>query len=484
LPDRYLDLGLIAIYLIIVTAFGARFRHRQKSLKDYFLGGREAPWWAISLSIVATETSTLTIVGTPALAFSGNMGFLQVVLGYLVARVFISILFIPQYFRGEMFTAYELIRRRFGERVRRFAACTFLVTRSLAEGVRVFAIALVISVVLGTDETASIVIITLFTLFYTLQGGMSAVIWTDVIQLGVYAFGAILSFVLILDQIPGGWSEVAAVAAGEGKFQIFDFSFEPSAAFFSRTYTFWAGLLGGCFLVTATHGTDQLMVQRLLSARNERDSRLALFSSWIVVFLQFTLFLLIGVTLYVFYKQSGLPPPEPLDRLYPSFVWNHLPPIAAGLVVAAILAAAMSTMSSTLNSLASSTVMDLYLPLFGRADLAEADYLKLSRWVTLFWGVVLIAIALLARHWGPVLEAGLAIASVPLGALLGVFALGVLTERVKQNAAIGAMTGGFAMISYVTFGTQIAWTWYVVIGATTTFAVGWLLSWIPAVNSR
>jgi SSS family transporter len=484
LPDRYLDLGLIAIYLIIVTAFGARFRHRQKSLKDYFLGGREAPWWAISLSIVATETSTLTIVGTPALAFGGNMGFLQVVLGYLVARVFISILFIPQYFRGEMFTAYELMRRRFGERVRRFAACTFLVTRSLAEGVRVFAIALVISVVLGTDETASIVIITLFTVFYTLQGGMSAVIWTDVIQLGVYAFGAILSFVLILDQIPGGWSQVAAVAAGDGKFQIFDFGFEPSAAFFSRTYTFWAGLLGGCFLVTATHGTDQLMVQRLLSARNERDSRLALFSSWIVVFLQFTLFLLIGVTLYVFYKQSGLPPPEPLDRLYPSFVWNHLPPIAAGLVVAAILAAAMSTMSSTLNSLASSTVMDLYVPLFGRADLAEADYLKLSRRVTLFWGIVLIAIAVLARHWGPVLEAGLAIASVPLGALLGVFALGVLTERVKENAAIGAMIGGFAMISYVTFGTQIAWTWYVVIGATTTFAVGWVLSWMPALSSR
>jgi Na+/proline symporter len=313
---------------------------------------------------------------------------------------------------------------------------------------------------------------------------MSAVIWTDVIQLGVYAFGGILSFVLILDQIPGGWNEVDAAAAAEGKFQIFDFGFEPTAAFFSRTYTFWAGLLGGCFLVTATHGTDQLMVQRLVSARNERDSRLALFSSWIVVFLQFTLFLLIGVTLYVFYKQSGLPPPEPLDRLYPSFVWNQLPPIAAGLVIAAIMAAAMSTMSSTLNSLASSTVMDLYVPLFGRADLTDADYLKLSRRVTLFWGIVLIAIAVLARHWGPVLEAGLAIASVPLGALLGVFALGVLTERVNENAAIGAMIGGFAMISYVTFGTQIAWTWYVVIGATTTFAAGWLLSWIPAANSR
>ena len=483
MPDRYLDLGLIAIYLIVVTAFGAHFRSRQKSLKDYFLGNREAPWWAISLSIVATETSTLTIIGAPALAFSGNMEFLQVVLGYLVARVFVSILFIPQYFRGNMFTAYELMRQRFGERVRRFSAFIFLITRSLAEGVRVFAIALVISVILGTDETVSIVIITVCTLFYTLQGGMSAVIWTDVIQLVVYSFGAILSFILILEQIPGGWSAVAAVAATDAKFQIFDFSFTPSAAFFSRPYTFWAGLLGGCFLVTATHGTDQLMVQRLLSARSERNSHLALFSSWIVVFLQFTLFLLIGVTLYVFYKQSGLPPPEHLDRLYPSFVWNYLPPLAAGLVIAAILAAAMSTLSSTLNALASSTVMDLYMPLFGRDDLTEVEQLRLSRWVTFFWGIVLISIAVLARHWGPVLEAGLTIASVPLGALLGVFALGVLTKRVTQNAAIGAMVGGLGMISYVTFGTEIAWTWYVVIGATTTFAVGWLLSWIPVPNN-
>jgi SSS family transporter len=487
LPARSLDLGLIAVYLITVTVFGARFRHKQKSLKDYFLGGREAPWWAISLSIVAAETSTLTIVGTPALAFDGNLGFLQLVLGYLVARVVISVLFIPQYFRGQMFTAYELMQRRFGERVRRFAACTFLLTRSLAEGVRVFAISLVVSVILGTGEVESIVIISLLTLFYTLEGGMTAVIWTDVVQMALYVSGAVLSFVLILGHISGGWSEVVVVAARESKFQIFDFGFEPGMAFFSRTYTFWAGLLGGCFLVTATHGTDQLMVQRLLSARNQRDSRLALFSSWIVILLQFSLFLMIGLMLYVFYQQAGLPAPEPRDRLYPAFVWDYLPPVAAGLVVAAILAAAMSNLSAALNSLASSTVMDLYLPLFGRGKLSDARALKLSRLATFAWGIVLVSFALLARQWGPVLEAGLAIASVPLGALLGVFCLGVLTERVKENAAIGAMISGFLVIGYVTFYTTIAWTWYVVIGATTTFASGCLLSLVhtaPAEANR
>ena len=247
MPDRLLDVSLIAVYLITITVFGARFRRSQKSLQDYFLGGKSAPWWAISLSIVAAETSTLTIIGTPALAFSGNLGFLQVVLGYLVARLVISVLFIPRYFEGRMFTAYELMRQRFGERIRRLTAATFLVTRSLAEGVRVFAISLVVSVVLDTGEFASIVIISLLTLFYTFEGGMKAVIWTDVVQMILYVSGAVLSFVLILEQIPAGWETVSGVASAEGKFQVFDFRFEPTREFFSRTYSFWAGLLGGAF---------------------------------------------------------------------------------------------------------------------------------------------------------------------------------------------------------------------------------------------
>jgi Na+/proline symporter len=283
---------------------------------------------------------------------------------------------------------------------------------------------------------------------------------------------------MILQHIPGGWEQVAQTAAIEQKFRVFHFGFEPTMAFFSQTYSFWAGLLGGCFLTTATHGTDQLVVQRLLSARSQTEARLALLTSWVVIFLQFTLFLTIGVMLYVYHQSAGVAPPDPLDRLYPAFIWEHLPPVAAGVVIAAILAAAMSNVSAALNSLASATMMDLALPLFGDKLVTEESKLRVSKLATLGWGVVLMAIAVAARNWGSVLEAGLAIASVPLGALLGVFSLGVLTRRVSETAAIAGMLAGLAAILYVTFGTPIAWTWYVVVGATTTFVVGWLISFV------
>src|SRR6266446_216685 len=202
---HYADLAVILLYLVAITWFGARFRETQRTLKDYFLGGRTAPWWAIGFSIVSAETSTLTIIGTPALSFGGNFGFLQVVLGYLLARIVISTLFLPQYFRGEMFTAYELMQRRFGQRIRKLTAGTFLILRALAEGVRVFAISIVISIILGTGEVGSIILIVCLTLFYTFEGGMTAVIWTDVVQMFLYVSGAILSFFVILHMIPGGW---------------------------------------------------------------------------------------------------------------------------------------------------------------------------------------------------------------------------------------------------------------------------------------
>ena len=281
---RYADLAVIAAYLIFITWFGAQFKDKQANLKGYFLGSRGAPWWAIAFSIVSAETSTLTVIGTPALSFAGNFGFLQLVLGYLLGRIVVSVLFLPQYFRGEMFTAYELMERRFGVRVRRFTAGTFLLLRALAEGVRVFAISIVISIVLGTGEVASILVIVALTLFYTFEGGMTAVIWTDVIQMFLYIAGAVLSFFLVLHSISGGWPHVLAVAGSTEKFQVFDFRVSFSSAFFHRAYSFWAGLLGGCFLVTASHGTEQLLVQRLLSARDERDGRRALFVSWGVGF--------------------------------------------------------------------------------------------------------------------------------------------------------------------------------------------------------
>jgi SSS family transporter len=472
---RYIDLAVIVAYLIAITLFGARFRHSQKSLKDYFLGGRDTPWWAIAFSIVSAETSTLTVIGTPGISFKGNLGFLQVVFGYLLARIVISTLFLPHYFRGELYTAYEVMERRFGPPMRRLTAGCFLILRALAEGVRVFAISIVISIVLGTGETASILLIVALTLFYTFEGGMTAVIWTDVVQMFLYVSGAVLSLFVILAKIDGGWAHVAASAAAAGKWQIFHFEIAPTADFFSRTYTFWAGVIGGCFLTTASHGTEQLMVQRLLAARSQRESRTALLASWVVIFFQFSLFLVIGVILWVYYRDAGLATPAQTDRIYPQFIWDNLPPGVAGLVIAAILAAAMSNLSAALNSLASTTVMDFWKPL-SAASRSDQQWLSLARRVTLVWGAILLAIAIAAQGIGSVLEAGLGIASVVYGSLLGVFLLGVLTRHVGLHAAMaGAVIGLLAML-WVRLGTSIAWTWYVLIGTAVTFTTALLVS--------
>jgi SSS family transporter len=484
---RYTDLGVIVLYLAAITWFGTRFRESQKTLKDYFLGGRTAPWWAISLSIVSAETSTLTVIGTPALSFQGNFGFLQVVLGYLVARIVISTLFLPAYFRGEMFTAYELMRVRFGNRIRRLSAGTFLILRALAEGVRVFAISIVIQIILGTGEMTSIIVILCLTLVYTYEGGLTAVIWTDVVQMVLYVIGAGLSLQLLFHEIPGGWDHVAAIAAPLGKFQIFDFRLAPPAIFFSRTYSFWAGLVGGCFLTTASHGTDQLMVQRLLAAHSEKQSRAALFASWVVIVFQFTLFLVIGVCLFVVYRDNHLSPPDVADKIYPLYIWQRLPIGVAGLVTAAILAAAMSNLSAALNSLASTTVIDFLKPL-SRSLTSDAIWLQRARYATVLWGAILFGVALIARHWGSVLQAGLSIASIIYGSLLGVFLLGLLTKRVGENAAMCAMAAGLILMLYIRFFTPIAWTWYVLIGSSATFATGIAASFVfrenrPATNS-
>lgn len=464
---RPIDLAVIAAYLAFITWFGAQFRSKQKTLRDYFLGGRDAPWWAIAFSIVSAETSTLTVIGTPAIAFAGNFTFLQLILGYLLGRIAIALLFLPQYFRGELFTAYELMERRFGGGVRRFTAGTFLILRALAEGVRVFAVSIVVGILLQTNDLLSIAVIVCLTLFYTFEGGMTAVIWTDVLQMILYVGGALLSFYLILHSTAGGWDHVLATAVPAGKFRLLDFGFS-----LTRSYTFWGGVIGGCFLTMASHGTEQLLVQRLLSARSERESKLALFSSWAVIFFQFGLFLLIGVLLFVQYQDAGRPAPAVPERIYPEFIWEHMPTGLAGLIMAAILAAAMSNLSAALNALASTSVMDFLKPL--RPSQSEARYLRWSRYATVLWGIVLFGIGLLARHWGRVLEAGLSIASVLYGALLGVFLLGVLTKRPGQKAAITGMLAGFAATFLLR--SHVAYTWWVLIGSAATFIVGYASS--------
>src|SRR5580692_9858687 len=297
-----IDLGIVIAYLLGVTALGIYFRRGSQDAKDYFLGGRTAPWWALAFSIVATETSTLTIIGTPALSYSGNMTFLQLVFGYVVGRFLISLFFLPGYFRGEFLTAYAVIEKRFGQRMRSVAAVTFLATRTLAEGVRVAAIALVVSVALGTSERLAVVIVIALTVLYTFEGGMKAVIWTDVAQFLLYLLGSVVTFGILLHHIPGAWNEVAQVAAANGnKLQVLDFSWN-----LTTKYTFWSGVIGGAFLTMASHGTDQTIVQRLLAARNQRDSRRALLASGFLVLFQFTVFLLVGIFLFVFAQHTSL----------------------------------------------------------------------------------------------------------------------------------------------------------------------------------
>jgi SSS family transporter len=490
LPTRLhpVDLALIAVYLIGITLFGLHFRGSKdpgaRSLRSYFLADQTIPWWAIALSIVSAETSTLTIISIPGLAFASDFGFLQLVIGYMIGRIVVAIIFLPKYFQGQMMTAYQLIDRRFGPTLHKVTAALFLATRAAAEGVRVFAVSIVVAIAIGTGDVLSIAIISALTLLYTFEGGMAAVIWTDVIQMIIYMGGTLVAVLTLGTHVPGGWQHIHAVAGAAGRFHLFHFALN-----LTETYTFWAGVLGGTFLTMASHGTDQLMVQRMLAARNLRQSQIALLSSGVVIFFQFTLFLLIGAGLYVFY---GLHPTTfaSADRIFPTFIVREMPIGIAGLLVAAILAAAMSNLSAALNSLSSTTVVDFYMHLRPHAD--DRERMLISRSSTVVWAFILFAIAVYSIHAGGkghVVEIGLSIASVAYGALLGVFLLGTLTRYATQTGAIIGMIVGFTLNLWLWQGSfpahfgpitipHIAYTWYVLIGAIVTFAIGSIASLI------
>jgi len=481
------DLALIVAYLAGITLFGLRFREKKgapRTLESYFLASRTIPWWAIALSIVSAETSTLTIISVPGLAFAGNFGFLQIVFGYMVGRIVVALLFLPKYFQGQMLTAYQLINRRFGSALHKTTAGLFLITRAAAEGVRVFAVSIVVAIAIGTGDVLSIALITALTLLYTFEGGMAAVIWTDVVQMAIYIGGTIVAIATLGTHVPGGWAQIHQVAGAAGKFRLFDFALN-----LTDSYTFWAGLIGGTFLTMASHGTDQLMVQRMLAARNLRQSQLALLSSGLVILLQFALFLFIGAGLYVFYNLHPATFAS-ADRIFPTFIVHEMPIGIAGLLIAAILAAAMSNLSAALNSLSSTTVVDFYMHLRPNAD--DRERMMISRASTVLWALVLFAIAVYsiqAGGKGHVVEIGLSIASVAYGALLGVFLLGTLTRYATQTGAIVGMIVGFSLNMFLWLKTTpthvagitippIAFTWYVLIGAVITFAVGSLASLI------
>ena len=481
-----IDYIVLLAYLVGITIFGVMFRKSQRTVKDYFVGAKNINWVVISLSIVATETSTLTLIGVPAIAYAnyqypeqgGNYTYLQVVIGYVIARFVISFLFIPAYFKGDLMTAYKLLENRFGVSVKNFAASLFLIMRALAEGVRIFAASIVLSAVLSSSlpdfpnlTIWSIIIVGVLTLIYTFEGGIAAVIWTDLIQLIIYIGGSLVAAYMLLTLVPGGWNEIYAQGAAAGKFQVFSFNWS-----WNLPFTFWAGLLGGTFLTMASHGTDQLLVQRLLTCKDQRDSQKALVLSGFVVLFQFALFLTIGVMLFAYYKYFPLSTAIiSNDEIFPKFIVERLPHGISGLVIAAIFAAAMSNLSGSLNSLASTTVLDFYKPLI-KPDASDESLLKLSRWLTAAWGVILIAIAIFARNWGSVFTVGLTIASLVYGTMLGAFLLGVLTKRANSIGVVVGMLSSITCMLFIKLYTDLAWTWYVITGTIVCFVVGYVVS--------
>ncbi|HKX26497.1 MAG TPA: sodium:solute symporter [Blastocatellia bacterium] len=493
-----LDLVILLAYLVGTMLFGAYFSRAQKDVKTYFVGSQRVPWWAIMASIVSTETSSVTFVSVPGVAFTGNYTFLQWVMGYQIGRIMISVLFVPLYFRGELLTVYQLLGRRFGDGVRRLVSSIFLVSRSLSDGFRLYLTGLVLSAVLlampGVTESAgawfpslqprvtivlfSVVIMGVATTVYSYLGGMSAVIWTDVSQLAIYLIGAITAATILFQQIPGGWSEIFQAGMAAGKFNLFDFTWT-----LTKSYTFWSGLIGGAFFTTASHGTDQLMVQRYLCSDSPRHAQRALLVSGAVVFVQFVLFLMIGTMLWVFYnfhaaEQMGaftVNGRVQVDSIFPQFIITHLPTGLMGLVIAAIAAAAFT---SSLNAQAATTVADFYLPLT-KGRRSEAHYLNVSKWLTAFWGLTQLIVGIVAVKLSRrVVDEVLGIASFTNGVILGVFFLGRLTTTVSQGAAFVGIIVGASVIITIRLLTSVSWQWYVLVGSLVTFISGYLTSLI------
>jgi SSS family transporter len=474
---RGVDLAVVLVYLATVLAVGVWVGRGQQSTLQYFLGDRNLPWWAVLLSIVATETSTVTFLSIPGMTFAagGDFRFLQITFGYMVGRLLVSAVLLPLYFRGEPFTAYEVLERRFGRASRRATSLLFLVMRNLADGLRLYLSALVLREAMGLPLGTSIVVMGAVTILYTYMGGVKSVIWNDCLQFVIYVVGAVVALGTMIAALPGGISQLVQFADAEGKLRLLDF--DPSLV--KPTMTFWAGLIGGVFLTGTTHGIDQLTVQRLLAARSQQAARLALVTSGVIVALQFALFLTIGAALAAFYDQ--FPPETPFadtdnDRVFAHYIVHHLPVGLVGLTLAAVFSAAMSTVSGSLNSSATVLVKDVVAPLWPHA-IPEKSLVRLARWATAVFGVVQIAVAILSDRYGvqtSVVNQVLSIAAFASGPMLGLYLLGVLT-RVTEAPALAGFLGGIAMLAVVALKTSVSWPWYAALGCFFTVATGLLV---------
>jgi SSS family transporter len=468
-----LDYVIIVAFLIGVAIFGSLSGGKQKSTKDYFLGASSVPWWAVMLAIVAAETSTLTFISIPGLAYVANLNFLQVTFGYLIGRIIIATFFLPAYYKGELNTAYSFLENRFGHKTRSFASVVFLFTRTAADGVRLFATAIPLKLLLDINYPLAIVIIAVITLAYTATGGVKGVIYVDVILMLMYLGGAIVAGYYLVDiLLPNGINSVLSAAAAGNKFEIFNLGFDKGfSGFFDDPYTLFGGLIGGAFLSMASHGVDQLIIQRLLTTKSLKSSQKAIVGSGVIVIIQFALFLIVGVALYAFYGEMNINS----DEVFPKFIIEELPTGLSGLIIAGLFAAAMSTLAGSISALSSSTMLDLYHP--NATNQNDKKDLLVSRLVTVFWAILLVGAAILFMESPQaVVELALSIASFTYGGLLGTFLLGLLVKKAKQEDALAGFTAGIFLMITVIFLDLVAWTWFTLVGVIATLAIGSFLT--------
>ncbi|RJP59256.1 MAG: sodium:solute symporter [Ignavibacteriales bacterium] len=470
--DRTLDFVIISIYLLIIALIGYFSGGKQKTTRDYFLGSEKVSWWAVTFSIVAAETSSLTFISIPGLAYLTNLNFLQLAFGYIIGRIIVAFVLLPQYFKGELSTAYAYLGDRFGNRTRSSASIVFLFTRLLADGVRLFATAIPLKLLLGIDYPYAILIIAVITLLYTVTGGVKGIIWVDVVQMFVYIGGAIISLWFLFNSLlPGGITAVFQSDYSQ-KFELINLGFASGfSAFIKEPYSLIGGIIGGAFLSMASHGTDQLIVQRLLVTKDLRAAKKAIIASGIAVFFQFALFLFIGISLYAFYGEIDIR----ADEIFPKFIIENLPVGITGIIIAGLFAAAMSTLAGSISSLSSSVVFDLFPKFFNTDD--DKKNLRISRLMTIFWSLLLISAAIFFMNTSQsVVELALSIASFTYGGLLGTFLLGILNKRINQNFAIISFILGLVGMGIFISLNLVAWTWYTFIGVLITLISGTILA--------
>ena len=497
------DWSLVVLFLLGVGAVGFRASRHQSTTRDYFLGGRSIPWWAASLSIIATETSAVTFIGVPAAAFAGDWTLLQLFTGFAIGRVFLALVFVKAFYKREYITVYGLLAERFGERTRLLSALLFLSGRVVASAVRLYAGCLAVKVALGTDSIETVIIVLgLFGAAFTLTGGIKAVVWTDVILGITLLAGCLVSSAWMLAAFPseaGSIFDLEGIAAKLSLVRL-DTSIADAGGLF-------AGLLGGMVLTLATHGTDQDIAQRMLTCRDARGGQLSVLGSAVLILPLIALFLALGTLLWAWHQTgaAGYNIPQDLNELFPLFIVTDLPPGLAGLVMAGLLAAALSSFTSVLNALSATTVSDVYKPLARKGgERPDTHYMKLSRLATFLWALLLIGLAIaFVGSQDNIVKISLKVLTYFYGGLLGAFLLAILTDRGSGLSVMAGMLASVPMVLLLQLrqftknpetapgllqdvlgelseGTRdtilslpnIAWPWWIIIGTLTSFLIG------------